>query len=140
MTTGDPITFDGDRMAVRFDRFGTDAYDLFLRVKRLPEYEVAFDRGDETYTVLAPKRFAALLGVTPPNEGAGDLPFPSAMFDDQREITAMALDAKRFAYWGECGLGKTLVQLEWARQVARRTGGRVLLLTLNEVVAEPALF
>ena len=129
-------TVTGDRLAVHFDRFDPESYQLFLRVKRLPEYTVEFHEQDETYTVSAPARFATLLGVQPVQADRGDLPLPDFLFDDQREIVQMALDAKRFAVWSDCGLGKTLVQLEWARQVQHRTGGRVLLITMNEIVQQ----
>jgi superfamily II DNA or RNA helicase len=35
-----------------------------------------------------------------------------------------------------CGLGKTLIELEAARLVAHRTGGRVLIVTKNELVGD----
>jgi hypothetical protein len=46
------------------------------------------------------------------------------------------LDAKRFACWCDCGWGKTPLGLEWARHVVHRTGGRVLIVTLNEIVPQ----
>jgi hypothetical protein len=48
----------------------------------------------------------------------------------------MALDSKRFACWSDCGLGKSLVTLEFARHVIHRTGGRFLIVTLNEIVGQ----
>lgn len=56
------ITFQRDRLAVRFDQFGPDAYRRFLQVKALPESEIEFDRDTETYTVTAPARYAVMLG------------------------------------------------------------------------------
>jgi hypothetical protein len=64
------------------------------------------------------------------------LPFPSNLFEDQIATLRLALDAKRFAVWSGCGLGKTPICLEWARQVMHRTGGRVLIVTLNEIVQQ----
>lgn len=130
------VTIDGDTMAVRFDRFSIDQYGLFLKVKALPEYQVAFDPPTESYTVTAPARFASMLGVALPVADRQRLPFPTFLFDDQAAIIRMALEAKRFACWSDCGLGKTLIQLEFARQVIHRTGGRVLLFTLNEIVGQ----
>ena len=51
-----------------------------------------------------------------------------ALFDFQRYIVALALRKGRFAVFSECGTGKTLMELEWARQVVRHTGGAVLIL------------
>lgn len=134
--TANPITFAGDRMAVLFDSFGIDSYRRFLSVKQLPEYTCTFDRDAETYTIDAPARFAALLGIEPPVRGSGHLPLPAFMYDDQRYLVDTALDAKRFAVWSGCGNGKTLIGLEFARQVQSITAGRVLIVTLNQIVPE----
>lgn len=45
------------------------------------------------------------------------------LFDFQRDITRWALRKGRAAIFADCGLGKTLMQLEWARLV----GGRALI-------------
>ncbi|HWA98891.1 MAG TPA: helicase-related protein [Pirellulales bacterium] len=129
-----PITITGEQLTVEFDRFGIDQYDLFLRVKRLPEFSLDFLPGREAYRVSAPARFAHLLGVQSPPLDAGDLPLSPFLFDDQSAIVRLALAAKRFAVWSDCGLGKTLIQLEVARHVLHRTGGRVLIMTMNEIV------
>lgn len=46
------------------------------------------------------------------------------LFDFQRSIVAWAVKRGRAAIFADCGLGKTLMQLEWARLV----GGRCLIL------------
>lgn len=50
------------------------------------------------------------------------------LFDFQRFIVQKALLAGRYAIFADCGLGKTLMQLEWANQVAKHTGKPVLIL------------
>ena len=100
------VEFAGDRMSVRFDRFGPAAYARFLQVKRLPESSIEFDPADESYTVTAPARFAALLGAVRP-AAARPVRIASHLFPDQRQLTRQALDAKRFALWCACGFGKT---------------------------------
>jgi ERCC4-related helicase len=47
--------------------------------------------------------------------------------DYQEFIVRQALDARRYAIWADTGLGKTAMLLEWARQVVKATGGRVLI-------------
>lgn len=126
----------GDRLRIEFDAFNIDAYRLFLKVKRLPEYHLEFDRDRDCYIVTAPARFASILGIPVPQAIAGDLPFASCLLDDQLAITSMALDAKRFADWSDCGQGKTLVGLEFSRHIIHRTHGRVLIVTLNEIVPQ----
>ena len=52
----------------------------------------------------------------------------SNLFDFQKFIVKRALKKGRFAIFADCGLGKTLMQLEWANQVSKYTGGKVLIL------------
>jgi len=130
------ITVAGERLVIRFDRFDLESYDLFLKAKRLPEFQVEFEEQTEAYTITAPARFAPMLGVPLPEASAQALPLAEFLFDDQDAITRMALDAKRFACWSACGTGKTLIGLEFARHVCHRIGGRVLIVTVNEVVQQ----
>jgi len=53
----------------------------------------------------------------------------SNLFDFQRYIVKIALSKGRFAIFADCGLGKTLMQLEWANQVSKHTSKPVLILT-----------
>lgn len=131
-----PVTFSGDRLRVHFDRFDIDAYDRFLQVKQLPEFEIDFDADQATYTITAPRRFAGLLGETLPDRGAGELPLKDFLYDDQAAIVRMALECKRFACWSMIGGGKTLIQLEFARHAIHRTGQRALIVTLNDIVPQ----
>lgn len=50
------------------------------------------------------------------------------MFDFQKFIVTRALKAGKYAIFADCGLGKTLMQLEWANQVSKHTGKPVLIL------------
>lgn len=54
--------------------------------------------------------------------------FTADLFPFQRDIVTLACRLGRFCIWADCGMGKTPMQLEWAHQVATRTGGRVLIL------------
>lgn len=75
-------------------------YQAFLESKALRVAPVGFD----------PKRLTSKL-----------MPF-------QRDIVTLACKLGRFCVWADCGMGKTLMQLEWAHQVARLTQQRVLIL------------
>jgi hypothetical protein len=112
----------GDVAEITFDRFDLPAYDLFLRIKQLPESRVTFDWRADTYTVTTPARFAAKLGVSPDvvSRNTPDDLSPH-LFDYQRWAVARALEARRFALWLDTGLGKTACYLEWADQVRRLT-------------------
>lgn len=54
--------------------------------------------------------------------------FNESLYGFQRDIVRWALAKGRAAIFADCGLGKTLMQLEWARQVHQHTGGNVLIL------------
>lgn len=53
----------------------------------------------------------------------------SNLFDWQKHVVRWACRTGKAALFQDCGLGKTLQQLEWARQVCAETGGSVLVLT-----------
>lgn len=54
---------------------------------------------------------------------------PDFLFDFQQSLVGWALRKGRAAIFADCGLGKTPMQLVWAENVARKTGGRVLIIT-----------
>ena len=60
----------------------------------------------------------------------------SNMFDFQKFIVKRALKAGKYAIFADCGLGKTLMQLEWANQVCKRTNSKVLILAPLAVVEQ----
>lgn len=130
------ITISGGQLRITFSQFDLAGYDLFLRCKKLPEQRIEFDRATGTYEVTAPERFARLLGIdhSPPN--ALDLPMADHLWDYQRFLVETAMSAQRYAVWAECGLGKTAVFLEFARQVAHRTGERVLIISPKNVIEQ----
>lgn len=53
----------------------------------------------------------------------------SALFPFQRDIAEWALRRGRAAIFSDCGTGKSVMELAWADQVARKTGQPVLILT-----------
>ena len=64
-----------------------------------------------------------------PVSGIADVPaLNHALFGYQADIVGWALRRGRAAIFADCGMGKTLMQLEWARIVAE-TAGKVLILT-----------
>lgn len=130
------ISVTDNTASIVFNQFDIAGYEAFLRCKRLPEHQLEYDYEADTYTITTPARYASLLGLEVVKDEASDLPLAPFLFDDQQAIVKMALEAKRFAIWSDCGLGKTLEQLEFARQVIHRTGGRVLIMTLNEIVSQ----
>lgn len=54
---------------------------------------------------------------------------PDDAFDFQRSMIEWSVGKGRSAIFADCGLGKTIMELAWAENVHRKTGGNVLLLT-----------
>ena len=52
----------------------------------------------------------------------------SNLFDLQQFIVKRALKSGKYAIFADCGLGKTLMQLEWANKVSQHTNKPVLIL------------
>ena len=63
------------------------------------------------------------------DHGFNPLWMPDMLFDFQKALTEWAIRKGRSAVFADCGLGKTFMQLVWAENVARKTNGRVLILT-----------
>ena len=66
------------------------------------------------------------------------------LFPFQKYIVTKALKKGRYAIFADCGLGKTLMQLEWANQVNKQTGKPVLILAplavSGQTISEGAKF
>ena len=54
---------------------------------------------------------------------------PDFLFDFQKTVIERAIIKGRSAIFADCGMGKTPMQLVWAENVVKETGGRVLILT-----------
>jgi DNA modification methylase len=68
--------------------------------------------------------------------GFEPMPITAPLFPFQRHVVEWAIRKGRAAMFEECGLGKTLQQLEWASQVATHTGGAVIVLTPLAVASQ----
>ena len=55
--------------------------------------------------------------IVDPPTGIEPGPLNAKLYDFQRDITRWALRRGRAAIFADCGMGKTPMQLEWARQV-----------------------
>jgi len=61
---------------------------------------------------------------------------PDSLFDMQRDLVAWALRRGRAAIFADTGLGKSRMQVAWADELARRTGGDVMILAPLAVAAQ----
>lgn len=75
-----------------------------------------------------------LIRMEPSGFEAGEL--NENLFDFQESIVRTALRKGRFAIFADCGLGKSLMQLEWAYRVNLYTGKPVLILAPLAVVGQ----
>jgi hypothetical protein len=115
-------------------------YRLFLRVKSLPRYRIAGAFAE------FPDEYAAALGVAPSALSSGDYYPRPGLFDYQRDIARLAVAKRKFACFADCGLGKTLIFLEFARHALAALAGtprpQVLivspLMVVRQTVAECA--
>src|SRR5436309_15966352 len=99
-------------MQVSFDTSSADSYRLFLRAKALPSVRFV------GHTALVPDEYAhLLLPDRPVGLSLPDYEPLLGLFDYQHDITEIAIKKKKFAIFMQCGSGKSLVILEFARYV-----------------------
>lgn len=132
--TASAITINDGVATIRFEAFGRETYESFLRCKRLPESEIVYDWQTDSYTVTTAERLLPLITGEEREVEGGRGELATHLFDYQRWIVGRALDARRYANWADTGLGKTAMFLEWARQVASE--GPVLILSPLQVVGQ----
>lgn len=62
--------------------------------------------------------------------------YPAQAMDYQKAIINWACKKGRAAIFADCGLGKTLMQLAWARNIADKTEGKVLIIAPITVIEQ----
>jgi hypothetical protein len=72
------------------------------------------------------------------DHGFAPVYMPDWLYPFQAHLVEWSCRRGRAAVFADCGLGKTPMQLVWAENVARKTGGRVLILTPLAVAAQTA--
>lgn len=90
-------------------------YRTFLRIKRLPRFRVTGG-----FTAEFPDEYAAAVGLDIAAERLEKYSPMRGLFDYQRDIAALAVRKKKFAVFADCGLGKTLILTEFARNALRQ--------------------
>lgn len=99
-------------MRITVDPSNIADYAKFLRIKSLPSFRCV---GRE---LSFPDEYAYLLEETPIITVAKEYKPIKGLFDYQRDITRIAIGKRKFACFVQCGLGKTLMMLEFIRHVA----------------------
>ncbi len=119
-------------MQIVIDPSKIEDYRTFLAVKRLPIYSV---RGRELWF---PDEYASLVGVKSTERKTVSFDPSQFLFDYQRDIAKIAVRKRKFAVFADCGLGKTLILLEFARVAHADIGSRkgVLIVSPLMVVSQ----
>lgn len=109
-------------MRLDLDRNSVIDYRTYLKVRTLPRYRVCGS------SVEFPDEYARQLGLCV-NEQVDVKYQPSSfLFDYQRDISRLSIRKEKFAVFADCGLGKTLILLEFA-QHAVAAGCRTLIVS-----------
>jgi hypothetical protein len=98
-----------------------DGYDLFLKCKSLPKYEV---NGNIFYT--DEKSYQYVFGGD--SVSKCKLINNGIAFDYQKYVVDKALERERYAAFLDCGLGKTIIELMFVHSVIESIGGKGLIL------------
>jgi superfamily II DNA or RNA helicase len=80
--------------------------------------------------------FLATKSLAPVATGFDCEAVSESLYPFQRDLVRWALRIGRAAIFADTGLGKSRMQLEWAKHVAAHTGGRVLILAPLAVAAQ----
>lgn len=109
-------------MKITFDKRSSESYSQFLQLRASPVYSW---RGNQA---IIPDEYAAKFGQVSKLSPLKYKPHPKA-FDYQRDIVRTAIAKRKYAIFADCGLGKTLMLLEYARACEKATKGKVLIVS-----------
>lgn len=109
-------------MQLTFDTNSVESYEKFLQLRDSPVYHFCGN------AAVVPDEYAARFGMELKTKQAEYRPIKQA-FDYQRDIAKTAIHKRKYAVFADCGLGKTLILLEYARHTLKQCGGRVLIVS-----------
>ncbi len=121
-----------DTVTIQLDLNSVESYKTFLAIKGLPRYRFV------GRTAIIPAEYASRLGIGAPEVVSGEYKPIPGLFDYQRDVSRIAIAKRKFAVFARCGLGKTLVMLEFARHAQKAMGSnrRVLIVSPLMVIAQ----
>jgi len=118
-------------MRIRFNTSSITDYETFLKVRRCPVYRFVGNAAEIS------DEYAAAFGVADAESDDTQYEPKEGMFDYQRDIVSLALKKRKYAIFADCGLGKTLMLLEFARHAAKNcNGGKILIVSPLMVVSQ----
>lgn len=107
-----------------------DSYRMFLKIKELPRYEIS---GRMAYV---PDEYAKQIGIRKRSRKSAEYVPAVKLFDYQEAIVRQAVAKKKYAIFADCGLGKTLMELEFARHAVQSQKKNVLMVAPLMVVPQ----
>ena len=110
-------------MQIDFDTRSAEDYARFLAVRKCPIYQF---KGS---AAIVPDEYASLIGVKAKRKTGKKYTPAVKLFDYQADIVRIAVERRKYAIFADCGLGKTLMLLEFARHCAEQTRGKVLIVS-----------
>jgi len=100
-------------LRVNIDCNSMESYRTFMRIKRLPTYQIVGSQA------VIPDEYAHLLGESAGVSGENIFSPNPKLFDYQRDISEIAIRKRKYAGFIDCGFGKTLILLEHAKHAIR---------------------
>lgn len=107
-----------------------ESYRMFLKIKELPRYEIS---GRMAYV---PDEYAKQIGIRKRSRKSAEYVPAVKLFDYQEAIVRQAVAKKKYAIFADCGLGKTLMELEFARHAVQSQKKNVLMVAPLMVVPQ----
>jgi superfamily II DNA or RNA helicase len=104
---------ESELATIQINMNSVDGYRKFLAVKGLPSYRF------QGRTAIVPDEYAALLDAPAVAAESDDYDPIGELFDYQQDIAELAIRKRKYAVFADCGLGKTLIMMEYARHVLR---------------------
>ena len=101
-------------MNLSLDLNSIEDYERFLAIKRLPFYRF------QGRSAWFPDEYAdRITGIAEPRRKSNTYKPSDFLFDYQAGISRTAIAKRKYCIFGDCGLGKTLIYLEYAKHVLR---------------------
>ena len=104
--------------AVLLDTSSIESYRQFLAIKQLPSWRIT------GHVARFPSEYAKQITGRKVRQRFTNWEPSSCLFDYQRDITAMAIQKRKYAVFADCGLGKTLIMLEFAQAAQQNIRAR----------------
>ena len=123
-------------MIVTLNPASVDDYRMFCKIKTLPVWKI---QGRQAWF---PDEYAKTIGIKAAKSRRRKVSLSDSLFDYQRDISRLAINRQKYCVFADCGLGKTLIMLEFAKHAARSLpkSKRVLVVSPLMVVEQTLLW